>query len=150
LHGIAFSRDGTKIATASRDKRLMIWSSSDGQPLIAIHEAKFSNINQVEFNPNGDLLLTSDVAGVVAVWDARSGRMLSSDLHQVGAVQASMFSRDGRRALSLNERELVIWALDSDRRTPDAISAFVRCRVPFRLEAEKLIDRVIDRSVCDR
>jgi hypothetical protein len=76
--------------------------------------------------------------------------MLSSDLHQVGAVQASMFSRDGRRALSLNERELVIWALDPDHRTPDAISAFVRCRVPFRLEAEKLIDRVIDRSVCDR
>jgi WD40 repeat protein len=137
LYGIAFSRDGTKIATASRDKRLMIWSSSDGQPLITIHEAKVSNINEVQFNPNGDLLLTNDVAGVVAVWDTRSGRMLSSDLHQVGTVLASTFSIDGRRAVSLNERELVIWALDSDGRTPDAISAFVRCRVPFRLEDDR-------------
>jgi hypothetical protein len=76
--------------------------------------------------------------------------MLSSDLHQVGAVLASKFSLDGRRALSLNERELVIWALDSDRHSPDTISAFVRCRVPFRLEAEKLIDRVIDQSTCGR
>jgi WD40 repeat protein len=150
LHDIAFSRDGTKIATASRDKRLMIWSSSDGQPLIAIHEAKVSNINQVQFNPNGDLLLTSDVAGMVAVWDAGSGRMLSSDLHQVGVVSSATFSLDGRRALSLNDRVLVIWALDSDRRTPDAISSLLRCRVPFRLEAEKLVDRVIDRSICDR
>jgi WD40 repeat protein len=128
----------------------MIWASSNGQPLIAIHEAKVSNINQVQFDPNGDLLLTSDVAGVVAVWDALSGRLLSSDLHQAGVVPAATFSLDGRRALSLNDHVLVIWALDSDRRTPDAISSFLRCRVPFRLEAEKLVDRVIDRSICDR
>lgn len=150
VYDVAFSRDGTKIATASRDKRLMIWSSRDGRPLVTIHEAKFSNINHLQFSPDGDLLLTGDVAGVTAVWDARSGRLLSSDLLQAGAVLTSAFSLDGRRVLSLNDRELVIWALDSDRRTPDAISAFVRCRVPFRLEAEKLVDRVIDRSTCDR
>jgi WD40 repeat protein len=149
LHGIGFSPDGTRIVTASRDKRVMIWSAHNGQPLLPIHEAKSSNINRVQFNPEGDLLFTSDVAGTVAVWDAHSGRGLSSDLHMSAAIFEASISPGGRRALSIAGRELAVWALESDHRSPAAISAFVRCRVPFRLESEKLIQRVTDCASSD-
>jgi WD40 repeat protein len=86
VRAAAFSPDGKCLATASRDKRLMIWNAVDGSLLIPIHEAKLSNINSVQFDPEGDLLYTSDVAGTVGVWDAHSGRALSADLHRGGAI----------------------------------------------------------------
>jgi hypothetical protein len=64
----------------------VIWSVHNGQPLLPIHEAKSSNIYRVQFNPEGDLLFTSDVAGTVAIWDAHSGRGLSSDLQMSAAI----------------------------------------------------------------
>jgi WD40 repeat protein len=148
VRAAAFSPDGKRLATASRDKRLMIWNAEDGSPLIPIYEGKLSNINSVEFDPEGDLLYTSDVAGTVGVWDAHSGRALSADLHREGAITAKL-RPDGQKGLSVSQRELAIWMVDSERRPPAPISDFVRCRVPFRLEFERLLERVVDRAACD-
>ncbi|HKD41644.1 MAG TPA: protein kinase [Myxococcaceae bacterium] len=139
IRAISFSRDGTRIATASRDKRLIIWNAQTGQVVLPIHEAKTANINFVEFNPTGDFLVTSDVAGAVSVWDAHSGRMLSSDVHKIGALSQARLSRDGQRALSVIEHDLAIWTVGYEPQVLQDISNYIKCRVPFRLESEKLV-----------
>jgi WD40 repeat protein len=139
VRGIVFSHDGTRIATASRDKRLIIWNAYTGQEVLPIHEAKTANINSVEFNPTDDFLITSDVAGTISVWDAHSGRMLSSDVHKIGALLQARLSRDGQRALSIIERDLAIWTVGYEPQALQDISNYIKCHVPFRLEAEKLV-----------
>ena len=149
VFAIAFSADGSKLATASRDKRLMIWSADDGRPLLPIHEATSSNVNSVHFTRDGSLLLTSDVAGVVAVWDVSSGRLLSADFQSFGALEhATRFSPEESRAIAVGDRQLVVWAMPRDMRSSEQISSYVRCRAPFRLEGERLLQTHTDPSSC--
>jgi len=151
VFAIAFSADGDKLATASRDKRLMIWSARDGRPLLPIHEATSSNINSVHFTRDGNLLLTSDVGGVVAVWDVTSGRLLSADIQSSDPLEypTTRFSLEESKAIAVGGRQLVVWAMPRDLRLSQQISSSVRCHVPFRLEGEKLVKTHTDPSACN-
>ena len=144
----AFSADGSKFATASRDKRVVIWDTQTGKALISFQEAKSSNVNSVEFNQEGSLLLTSDVTGGVSVWDAASGRLLSRYFQSPPPMLVAQFSGDGTRAMTVGGREVMVWDTRLDTRTPAEISGYARCRVPFRIEAEKLLQSEIDSRDC--
>ena len=128
----------------------MIWSVRDGRPLLPIHEATSSNVNSVQFTRDGNLLLTSDVAGLVAVWDANSGRLLSADIQSFDALEyPSRFSPEDLKAVAAGGRQLVVWAMPRDLRRTEQISAYVRCHVPFRLEGERLVQTHTDPSSCN-
>jgi len=144
----AFSADGSKFATASRDKRVVIWDTQTGKALVSFQEAKSSNVNSVEFNQEGSLLLTSDVAGAVSVWDAATGRLLSRYFQSPPPMPKAQFSGDGSRAMTQGGREVMVWDTQLDTRTSAEISRYARCRVPFRIEAEKLLQNEIDSRDC--
>src|SRR5262249_42518850 len=73
-----FSRDGTKIVTASRDWTAVIWNATTGGPItrIAGHQRE---VRSAEFSPNGKFVITSSGALVDAtdntarLWDAETG-----------------------------------------------------------------------------
>jgi WD40 repeat protein len=60
------------IGTGSLDKTIKIWSVSGKRfhSLIG-HDAE---VTKVEFNPNGQYLLSSSLDGLIKVWDLEKGR----------------------------------------------------------------------------
>jgi WD40 repeat protein len=138
IQWIAFSRDGTRFATASRDKRLMVWDSASGRRILNVQESK-ANVNTVAFNSAGTLLLTADVTGTASVWDARTGQLLSQYIQGASTMQQAQFSRDGNRVITRLDKSVMIWDTHADTRNPSDISAYLRCRVPFRIESEQLV-----------
>lgn len=73
ITSIDFSPEGKRIATASRDRTVVIWSADEQRELVTFrgHEAP---VACTRFSPDGTLLASGDGDGVVKVWRAADGR----------------------------------------------------------------------------
>jgi WD40 repeat protein len=93
---IAYNPDGTRLATAGDDNRVMIWDISgptDGQVLLELP----GQTGNVKFSPDGSRLVTTAVEdGRSRVWDTRTGQeQLILPYEYEGPAIA--FSPDGAR-----------------------------------------------------
>ena len=148
VRSVNFSPDGSRLVTASRDKRLMIWDMRSGRQLLRFEEAKWANVNWAQFSPDGELVATSDVVGSAAFWDASTGKLLSSYVPLSGPMVSARFSPDGSRVVSMMDQDVIVWDSRTDVRSSGEISSYVRCRIPFRLEDDKLVQTQADPSTC--
>jgi WD40 repeat protein len=148
---VDFNHQDSRIVTASQDKRLAIWDAYNGNLLATFQEAKLSNITSAHFNREGTLLITGDWAGVLSIWDVSTARLLSKYSHGSDVLVDARFSPDGRWGITESRGpDVVLWDLKLDRRSTGAISNYVLCRVPFRLDNEKLVQTTPEASACNR
>jgi len=66
--GLAFSRDGSVLASGSYDKTVRFWSVKDGKPLATLAAAQTAT---VIFSPDGRLVAGAGVDGSVRVWGVK-------------------------------------------------------------------------------
>jgi WD40 repeat protein len=66
--GIAFSPDGSQLATVSRDGRLTLWGVETGE-IQAQLSPGVGPLTDVAFTPDGARLAASTADGRVLVWD---------------------------------------------------------------------------------
>jgi WD40 repeat protein/transcriptional regulator with XRE-family HTH domain len=68
INNVAYSRDGRRLATVSRDRTARVWDAATGKELLKLwgHAA---TISAVAFSPDGARLATGDEKGVINVWD---------------------------------------------------------------------------------
>ncbi|KZV93899.1 WD40 repeat-like protein [Exidia glandulosa HHB12029] len=110
VHCIAYSRDGTQIATAGEDNRAAIWDANTGA---ALHEMVGHTdwVMCVAFSEDGTRLASGSKDTTVRIWDVVSGERIGEPLtgHK-DWVHAVSFSRDGRRIFSSSGDETIrIW-----------------------------------------
>ena len=95
---IAFSPDGTRLATASRSGVAMVWDALTGT--LARTLAHQGAITDLVFSADGTRLMSLTEEGEASVWDAGTGRLVFSFLREDGANSAA-FSADGTRLLTV-------------------------------------------------
>jgi DNA-binding beta-propeller fold protein YncE len=96
ISGLAFSPDGTMLASASSsDKSVKIWDSATGR-LIRTLDAKPPSYNTVAFSPDGREIAAGSGDGSLTIWDLASGRLVRSFRADRAAVVSLAFSPDGR------------------------------------------------------
>src|SRR6185312_13102952 len=79
---IAFSQDGSKIATGSKDKTARLWNPATGAPLLAEPFRHDQYVEAVALSPDSRVLLTSTEtdSGKVQRWDLFHGTRLGEPL----------------------------------------------------------------------
>ncbi len=90
---IAFSPDGSSLASASRDKTVKIWNLKTGQAVRTIPGAQ-GQLSAVAFSSDGKRLAIGDVALYVRIIDLATGEQLKAIAHP-DAVGEVAFSPDG-------------------------------------------------------
>ena len=69
---VAFSRDGTRVVTASADETARVWNAATGQP-VTPSLAHSGTVTHASFSPDGKRLVTASADETARVWDAATG-----------------------------------------------------------------------------
>ncbi|MFC9686319.1 NB-ARC domain-containing protein [Streptomyces sp. NPDC056948] len=94
VHAVAYSPDGARIATSSRDTTVRMWSSATGEALHTL-TGHHGPVRAVAFSPDGRLLATGGRDATVRIWDAVTGQAVHTVRGHDGPVLAVTFSPDG-------------------------------------------------------
>jgi WD40 repeat protein/tetratricopeptide (TPR) repeat protein len=106
---VAWSPDGTTLATTGDDKKVCLWDAATGIRK-AILEGSTNSVLNVAFHPNGTLLASNGWENRLRLWDTVLGRPVLSLTGSISPA-SSEFSQDGRIVVSL-EDEMTTYEVD--------------------------------------
>lgn len=98
VNDVAFSPDGTLLATASKDHTARLWDSgfAELRPQLNHDERVYS----VAFSSDGKRLATADASGVVKIWDVDSRKLILTLDRQNDALTSLIFTPDDKYVLT--------------------------------------------------
>jgi WD40 repeat protein/tRNA A-37 threonylcarbamoyl transferase component Bud32 len=100
VRGVAYSPDGTRLASASNDGTVKVWDAATGQLALSLtgHTAV---VLSVAYSPDGKRLASAggelDKPGEVKVWDLATGQEALSLKGHTSEVLSVAYSPDGKR-----------------------------------------------------
>jgi WD40 repeat protein len=94
VHRMAFSPDGTRLATEAMDGTGRIWQLASGQEL-AILRGLTGHVAAITFSPDGSLLATEAGTNLAKVWNAFTGKEIAILRGHTSDVSALAFSTSG-------------------------------------------------------
>jgi len=69
VNGVAFSPDGTRIATGSNDHTIKLWTADTGEEVFTIRDHR-SGVLSLDYSPDGNRLLSGSIDKSVRIFDA--------------------------------------------------------------------------------
>ncbi|MBD1996309.1 AAA family ATPase [Leptolyngbya sp. FACHB-541] len=117
---VAFSPDGTLLATSDEDGEIRVWQVADGRQLYTCREHT-EWVWSITFSPDGEAIASSSKDKTVRLWDSATGQCFQDLQGHTGWVWSSAFSPDGQTLISGSEDQTVkLW----DVNTGDCLNTF--------------------------
>ena len=118
VQAVAWSLDGTKVASGSNDRTVQVWDASNGK-LFLTYEGHSSSVYGLAWSPNGTRIASGAYqAGAVQVWDASNGKLLFiyKGHTKDDSVFTVVWSPDGTRmASSSSDNTAQVWDASNGR-----------------------------------
>ena len=145
VYSVAFSPDGTRIATGSYGATAKVWDAQSGKELLTL-KGHSSSVNSVSFSPDGKRIVTGSYDDTAKVWDAQSGKELLTLKGHSQSVNSVALSPDGTRIVTGScDATAKVWDAQSGKehahvRRPSGGILAGRCtQLPFRRMARALL-----------
>ena len=112
VESLAFSRDGSMLASGSSDRTAKVWDLATGRLMQTLEEDTF-HLRAVEFNRDGSTLFTGSNQGGISLWDVQSGEFRRNLEGHRSWINSIALSPDGKTLASTGrEGTLCLWDAD--------------------------------------
>jgi len=113
VNSVAFSPNGSRIVSGSRDNSLKLWNAYTGEETKTL-KGHTEDVESVAFNHDGSRIVSGSQDGTVKLWDASRGVETMTFTGHNGWVKSVAFSPDGSRIVSGGGKygeldELKVW-----------------------------------------
>lgn len=98
---VAFSPDGSLLATTSTDRTAKIWDATTGV-LIRTLSGHNGSVSRVDFSPDGDRIATASWDSTAKIWDVGTGALERTLKENSLRIQSVVFSPDGSRIATVD------------------------------------------------
>jgi WD40 repeat protein/serine/threonine protein kinase len=112
---VAFSNDGRRVVTGSRDRTLRVWEAGTGR-LLATMKGHVDAVSSVGFSPDGSAVYSSSLDKTVRFWDPATGREVAALPKNNVFVLAVDFSPNSELlAFSDSDGLIKIWDMENNQ-----------------------------------
>jgi hypothetical protein len=116
---VAYSPDGSRLATASSDNTVKVWDARSGTE-IATLRGHTGEVTSVAYSRDSSRLATASYDQTVKVWDARSRTEVATIRGHTNWVTSVAYSSDGSRLLSTDtDGKSLVWEAAGGKLVPD-------------------------------
>ncbi|MEL6148605.1 MAG: WD40 repeat domain-containing protein, partial [Chloroflexota bacterium] len=116
VSALAFSPDGTQMATASHDRTVRLWNTQSGELIITL-EGHSGRVLSADFSRDGALLATGDANNVILVWDVGNGQVQKRLEGHNGRINDVAFAPDGSQLVSVSsDTQVFVWNMQTGER----------------------------------
>ncbi|MEX2185647.1 MAG: c-type cytochrome domain-containing protein [Pirellulales bacterium] len=154
LYAAKLNGDGSLLATASYDQKVIVWDVATGKPRYTI-DGHNGAVFDLAFSPDGKLLATASADRTVKLWNVADGRRLDTLGQPLKDVYCVAISPDGRRiAAGGVDRRIRVWEITAGGRegtNPLVYSRFAHdgavLRLAYSADGKTLVSAADNRTI---
>jgi WD40 repeat protein len=102
-YSLAYSPDGSRIASAQGDSAVRQWDSTTGKPIGAPMKGHTGRLRAIAYTPDGRTIASAGLDGTMWLFNADTGAALNPKPRQVDPLTAISVSPDGKVVFTGNE-----------------------------------------------
>lgn len=147
---VAFSPDGTQIASGSQDYSIKVWDAKTGEEIRTLKgpDGHKGGVASVAFSPDGSRIASGSSDKTIKVWNLKTGKVINTLDEHTETVVSVAFSPDGKRIASASrDKTIKIWDPETGEiATFNGHTAAVWC-VAFSPDGQQIASASLDYSI---